>query len=153
MTEALNNDPALRQEAEALQATADRMARALARPADDGSQAFAAAGPPRREPPTVLARLGGSLGVGIAAAVAAMVVWIGPGSNESLGPMASATACCIAEQCVELSPVECVDAGGQQYGKHVRYSSVWHEKMRWCGQPMCRSTLRLMFRLPIPTIR
>ena len=117
MTEALNNDPALRQEAEALQTTADRMARALARPADDGSQAFAAAGPPRREPPTVLARLGGSLGVGIAAAVAAMVVWIGPGSNESLGPMASATACCIAEQCVELSPVECVDAGGQQYAQ------------------------------------
>ena len=117
MTEALNSDPVLQQEAEALQATADRMARALARPADDGSQAFAAAGPPRRETPTVLARLGGSLGVGIAAAVAAMVVWIGPGSNESLGPMASATACCIAEQCVELSPVECVDAGGQQYAQ------------------------------------
>ena len=117
MTEALNNDPALQQEAEALQATADRMARALARPADDGSQAFAAAGPPRRERPTVLARLGGSLGVGIAAAVAAMVVWIGPGSNESMGPMASAAACCIADQCVELSPVECDDAGGQQYGQ------------------------------------
>ena len=117
MTEALNNDPALQQEAEALQATADRMARALARPADDGSQAFAAAGPPRHEPPTVLARLGGSLGVGIAAAVAAMVVWIGPGSNESMGPMASAAACCIADQCVELSPVECTDAGGQQYGQ------------------------------------
>ena len=117
MTEALNNDPALQQEAEALQATADRMARALARPADDGSQAFAAGGPPRREPPTVLARLGGSLGVGIAAAVAAMVVWIGPGSNESMGPMASAAACCIADQCVELSPVECDDVGGQQYGQ------------------------------------
>ncbi|MEL6743181.1 MAG: hypothetical protein AAFO67_06230, partial [Planctomycetota bacterium] len=101
MTEALNNDPALQQEAEALQATAERMARALARPADDGSQAFAAGGPPRREPPTVLARLGGSLGVGIAAAVAVMVVWIGPGSNESMGPMASAAACCIADQCVE----------------------------------------------------
>ena len=100
-----------------MQATAERMARALARPADDGSQAFAAAGPPRREPPTVLARLGGSLGVGIAAAVAAMVVWIGPGSNESMGPMASAAACCIADQCVELSPVECDDAGGQQYGQ------------------------------------
>ena len=27
--------------------------------------------------------------MGIAAAVAAMVVWIGPGSNESMGPMAS----------------------------------------------------------------
>ncbi len=117
MTEALNADPALQQEAEALQATADRMARALARPADDGSQAFAAAGPPRHEPPTVLARLGGSLGVGIAAAVAAMVVWMGPGSNESMGPMASAAACCIADQCVELSPVECTDAGGQQYGQ------------------------------------
>ena len=117
MTEALNADPALQQEAEALQATADRMARALARPAADGSQAFAAAGPPRREPPTVLARLGGSLGVGIAAAVAVMVVWIGPGSNESMGPMASAAACCIADQCVELSPVECDDAGGQQYGQ------------------------------------
>ena len=117
MAEALDNDPALQQEAEALQATADRMARALARPANDGSQAFAAGGPPRREPPTVLARLGGSLGVGIAAAVAAMVVWIGPGSNESMGPMASAAACCIADQCVELSPVECLDAGGQQYGQ------------------------------------
>ena len=32
MTEALNNDPALQQEAEALQATAERMARAKARP-------------------------------------------------------------------------------------------------------------------------
>ena len=117
MAEALNNDPALQQEAEALQATAERMARALTRSADDGGQAFAAAGPPHREPPTVLARLGGSLGVGIAAAVAAMVVWIGPGSNESMGPMASAAACCIADQCVELSPVECIDAGGQQYGQ------------------------------------
>ena len=78
---------------------------------------FAAGGPPRGEPPTVLARLGGSLGVGIAAAVAAIVVWIGPGSNESMGPMASAAACCIADQCVELSPVECDDAGGQQYGQ------------------------------------
>ena len=117
MAEALNNDPALQQEAEALQATADRMARALARPAEDGSHAFAAAGQPRREPPNVLARLGGSLGVGIAAAVAAMVVWIGPGSNESMGPMASAAACCIADQCVELSPAECIDAGGQQYGQ------------------------------------
>ena len=117
MTEALNADPALQQEAEALQATADRMARALARPADDGSQAFATARPPRHEPPTVLARLGGSLGVGIAAAVAAMVVWMGLGSNESMGPMASAAACCIADQCVELSPVECTDAGGQQYGQ------------------------------------
>ena len=57
------------------------------------------------------------MGVGIAAAVAAMVVWIGPGSNESMGPMASAAACCIADQCVELSPVECNDAGGQQYGQ------------------------------------
>ena len=46
-----------------------------------------------------------------------MVVWIGPGSNESMGPMASAAACCIADQCVELSPVECDDAGGQQYGQ------------------------------------
>ena len=36
MAEALNNDPALQQEAEALQATADRMARALTRSADDG---------------------------------------------------------------------------------------------------------------------
>ena len=117
MTEALNNDPALQQEAEALQATADRMAQALAQPADEGSQAFAAGGPPRREPPTVLARLGGSLGVGIAAAVAAMVVWIGPGSNESMGPMANAAACCIADECVELSAVECADAGGQQYAQ------------------------------------
>ena len=146
MTEALNNDPALQQEAEALQATADRMAQALAQPADEGSQAFAAGGPPRREPPTVLARLGGSLGVGIAAAVAAMVVWIGPGSNESMGPMANAAACCIADECVELSAMMRVVSNMR---KHVRYSSARPEIMRWCVRPICRWNLRL----PIPISR
>ena len=117
VTESVASDPRLREEVEGLQATADRMARALECSSDESSRAFKAAGPPRAEKPTVLARLGGSLGVGIAAAVAAMVVWIGPGTNESMGPMASAAACCIADQCVELSPVECTDAGGQQYGQ------------------------------------
>ena len=116
MTEALNSDPA---PARSRSLARDRRSHGpcLGPARRRWKPSVCRGGPPRRERPTVLARLGGSLGVGIAAAVAAMVVWIGPGSNESMGPMASAAACCIADQCVELSPVECDDAGGQQYGQ------------------------------------